>query len=118
MDKDKEIIDDPPSDGDFCGVGKLSTGSWDPLWKQACQPHDWAYDQMMQGLNSTPADNLKTQGAFIKNVGLSMLKAAYTLVAGPIYIALGVGIGAFRWMFLVDKDSAKGQDQDETKIQY
>lgn len=86
-------------DPGYAGVSPFETGKGDPLWK-AAKAHDRAFNKMLAGYNDTTKDNLKTFGKFTEDVGTEMLKAAYVLAAGPLYLIVGGLGGVARWAWL------------------
>lgn len=89
-----------PIDPDYCGLGRLNTGPYDPFWKKACVPHDEAFDKLKGDLKDPNEENLKAFGNFAANVGIGMLQGVFMAGMGIPYILVGGLGGLLRWRYL------------------
>lgn len=89
-------------DEGYPGLEPFTTGAWDPFWKDEAKNHDKAFAAKKTGYEGKT--NGEVAGDFIKGVSIKMVKGAYAVVAGPLYILIGGIGGMFRWMTLGNKD--------------
>lgn len=84
----------------YCGVGSVTSGDWDPFYKDACFPHDSAFKRMLLGRLLPHESNTTVMTNFAKETGIVFLKSLYGVVAAPFYLILGGVGGALRWEYL------------------
>ena len=96
-------------DPGYCGLDPLTTGPEDPFWRDGvCQSHDKEYEELKVG--NPDQSNWVTQRNLATGILGTMARGVYSIVAGPVYLVVGVLGGAARWAYLSRK---KGQQGDQ-----
>ena len=96
---------EPKKDPDYCGLGWITLGKYDPLWQSCRDYHDPIFDDLLIGKISK--SQLGTLAGFGKSLGKKWLQAAYTLVAAPLYFVFGGVLGMVRYRQLIKKGMVK-----------
>ena len=101
---------DKPDPG-YCGLDPLTTGPKDPFWKSSCQPHDAAFQAIIDG-----DGNIKPLPTFVKFASAltkTMIKAPSLWTVGlylPYLVIGGLG-GIVRQQELLNR--LYGPDKDK-----
>lgn len=97
------------TDPNYCGLGSINTGPKDPWWKLACEPHDQAFNKLIE---TGEGNDAKIFLQFTGNILDGMAKGLYMLVTGPAYWAIGGIGGLFRWSMVIPRDKIDGDPVD------
>lgn len=102
------------NDPGFCGIGRWTLGKWDPLWEACKLAHDPTFDDLLIGkITKSQLGTLRDFGKALASkwgkalVNPFSVKAAYTIVAAPVYFLVGGVLGMFRYRQLIKKGMVK-----------
>lgn len=82
-------------DPDYCGLGSVNTGKYDPYHKDSCVPHDKDFQKLIDG--QPHPSLLEVSGDWVVNTSKVAIKGAYAVATFPLYLIGGLLGGAIRW---------------------